>query len=318
MSNVYLTLVSDVTSYYSGNMANKFKVKPGLRLPTGEGWKVSIATAILPKMALFKDLQKETINMLEMWYNVDGVGGSDGRKNSDVAANDLKVWEKEHMCRTGVEFMNAIKSTLDERRHNLIPAGKKILTSQWVKLEWTREQGEPELVVHHSDASTDNRVHKKLAERMLWSDPQNTSNNEGGSNLVITYPRHIRPTSSDLGDNKAVKMQGSWLLLSSNADLRFINLNAAFEHAINLHARPLIVTAKVTAGSNTVTQPLGQVYYAPQGRDRYLFTPPVEELYHVHTNEWDEVEVTVKELDGNLVTFQSDSQCLIRLHFKKD
>ena len=55
MSNVYLTLLSDVTQKYSSNVANQFKVIPGLRLH-GEGWKVSIVSAILPKMSLFKDL----------------------------------------------------------------------------------------------------------------------------------------------------------------------------------------------------------------------------------------------------------------------
>ena len=44
MSNIYLTLVSEVTSDYASNVANEFKVKPNLRLH-GEGWKVSIASA---------------------------------------------------------------------------------------------------------------------------------------------------------------------------------------------------------------------------------------------------------------------------------
>ena len=61
MSNVYLTLLSDVTQKYSSNVANQFKVIPGLRLH-GEGWKVSIVSAILPKMS-FKDLQSETNNL---------------------------------------------------------------------------------------------------------------------------------------------------------------------------------------------------------------------------------------------------------------
>ena len=97
-----------------------------------------------------------------------------------------------------------------------------------------------------------------------------------------------------------------------------INLNTSFADALNLHARPLTVTAKVTAGSATISQPLGQVYYAPQGRERYLFTPPVEERHHLHTTRWDEMEISLKELDDSLVKVQSDSQCLIRLHFKQN
>ena len=57
MTDVSLTLLSNVTSDYANNKANQFKVKlsPSLFLPES-GWKVSIA--ILPKMSLFKDLFK--------------------------------------------------------------------------------------------------------------------------------------------------------------------------------------------------------------------------------------------------------------------
>ena len=81
MSNVYLTLVSDVTQKYSSNVANKFKVKTRLRLP-GEGWKVSIVSAILPKMSLFKDLQSETNDLIQIWYNVEGISALEKRKKT--------------------------------------------------------------------------------------------------------------------------------------------------------------------------------------------------------------------------------------------
>ena len=57
MSNIYLTLVSDVTKKYTSNVANQFKVKPQLRIP-GEGWKVSVAGAILPKNAFVQRITK--------------------------------------------------------------------------------------------------------------------------------------------------------------------------------------------------------------------------------------------------------------------
>ena len=61
MWHIYRMLTSDVTSDFSGNVANKFKVKLNLRLP-GDGWKVSIISAIVPKMALFKDWEKRDIS----------------------------------------------------------------------------------------------------------------------------------------------------------------------------------------------------------------------------------------------------------------
>ena len=82
MSNIYLTLVSDVTSDYASTVANQFKVKPGLRI-SGTRWKVSIASAILPKMSLFKDVQNANVNFIELWYEAEKAGQSD-------------VWKKGH------------------------------------------------------------------------------------------------------------------------------------------------------------------------------------------------------------------------------
>ena len=66
MSDVFLTLLSDVTSDYTNNEGNQFKVKlnPSLMLP-GTRWKVSIAYAVLPKMSLFRQLQSESVNLIE-------------------------------------------------------------------------------------------------------------------------------------------------------------------------------------------------------------------------------------------------------------
>ena len=312
MKDIYVTLVSDVTADYSANVANQFKIKPKLRLP-GEGWKVSIQSAILPRMALFKDLQTETWNLIELWYDA-----SDGhRKKTWLHGLDLKFLENLYKCRTGIDFMNEIKLMLDERRTFRIPSGTKILDSQWIKLEWKRENGEPELLMHHSNPGTFIKILRKFAKSMHWINPANYNDGHMGMNIVFSYPSNTRETS-DLDINAAHKMDATWVFLSSKVDFQFINLNQAFADALNLHTRPLTVTAKVTANKETVTQSLGQVYYAPEGRERYLFTPPVEEFYEVQTMQWEEVEISLKELDDNLVNFQTNSQCLIRLHFKKD
>ena len=317
MSNVYLTLVSDVTKNYKSNVANQFKVKTQLRLH-GKGWKVSVAGAILPPMSLFPDLQSEIDDLMQIWFNVHGVSPNlnQNRKKGYVHGNDLKEMEKENKCRTGIEFMNEVKCLLDERRDSHIPSAKKILDSQWVNLEWKREAGEPELMIHHSHPTTSIMILKKFAEKMQWS-KKNHYDYYAGSNLVISYPSHIRE-SSDLSSGEATRKDSTWLYLSSKADFRMINLNTAFAEALNLHSRPLTSTANVTANKETVTQSLGQVYYAPQGRQRYVFTPVEEEFYEVQSNHWDEVEITLKELHAQKVKFYDQSQCVIRRHFKKD
>ena len=248
---------------------------------------------------------------------MDGVSDSIKRRNAWVHGDDLKALEKDYKCRTGIEFMNEVKSLLDERRDALIYTGKKIVDAQWANLEWKKAAGEPELLIEHSDQGTNNQILKKFAETMQWIRKTNNIDYYAGSNLVISYPFHTRE-ASELSNGEPTRTDANWLYLSSKPDFRFINLNTAFANALNLHARPLTMTANVAANKETVTQSLGQVYYASQARERYLFTPPVEEFYDVQTTHWDEVEMTLKELDDNLVTFQSDSQCLIRLHFKKE
>ena len=310
MKNVYLTLVSDVTADYKANVANKFKMKPELRLP-GEGWKVSIVSAILPRMALFKELQSEN-ELIEVWFDVVGIN----KHRINFYGADLKALESLFKCRNGVDFMNEVKQLLDERREFRIPAGRKVLDAKFAKLEWKREASEPELLLHHTDPSTKNMILRKFAHAMRWINRENFQDGHIGINLVLSYPSHIRETS-DLANNQAHTLDAKWLHLSSKVDFRFVNLNQAFADALNLHARPLTVTARVTANNETVTQSLGLAYYAPEGRERYLFTPPLEEFYDVQTTHWEEVELSLKELDGNPVEFQPDSQCLIRLHFKK-
>ena len=59
MTDLFLTLLSDVTSDYANN---QFQVKLSLSLYLpGSGWKVSIAYAILPKISFFKELFKVSI-----------------------------------------------------------------------------------------------------------------------------------------------------------------------------------------------------------------------------------------------------------------
>ena len=105
MSNIYLTLVSDVTSDYNSNVANQFKMKPQLRLP-GQGWKVSIASAVLPKMALFKPLQSAGVNLMALWAKTEKAGKSNVWQKGYLKPSDLREWEKADTCHEGVETYN--------------------------------------------------------------------------------------------------------------------------------------------------------------------------------------------------------------------
>ena len=116
---------------------------------------------------------------------------------------------------------------------------------------------------------------------------------------------------------KSTKILGNWFHLCTLSDWRFVNLNQSFREALNLHLRPLEVTAKVKFNKQTTSQRLGQVYYAPQGRQRYTFIPQRSHFEEVQDPHWEEIEITLKELDGSLVKFQSDSQYVVMLHFNQ-
>ena len=316
MSNIYLTLASDVIKKYTSNVANQFKAKPQLRLP-GEGWKVSVAGAILPKMPLFKELQSANVNLIELWGETEKAGQSDAWQKGYVKATDLREWEKAETCHTGEEFFNTVKHRLEETAHASLDDGFKFSSARWINLAWDKKGVHPELVLTNTSTSNLIYIYKPFAKSLRWINPKTNQHDSMGPNLVHSYSNHTKGASS-LETGKPTQILGNWLHLSTLSDWRFINLNQSFEDALNLYPRPLEVSAKVTANSVTVTQSLGQVYYAPQGRERYAFSPTRENFYEVQDNHWEEVEITLKELNGNLVEFQSDSQCVIQLHFTKN
>ena len=147
--------------------------------------------------------------------------------------------------------------------------------------------------------------------------PQTNQADIMGPNLVHSSPNHTKGVSS-LDTVKPSKILGNWLHLSTLSNWRFINLNHCFRDALNLHSRPLEISVKVTADKQTTSQRLGQLYYAPQGRQRYTFTPQQPHFEEVQDPLWEYIEITLKELDGSLVKFQSDSQCVFMLHFRQD
>ena len=124
MSNIYLTLVSDATKDYMGNVANRLKVKPQLMLPE-QGWKVLMAPAILPKMALFKNLESANVNLMELWAETEKAGQSDEWQNGYVNADDLREWEKVGACHEGVDFFNTVKHRIEETAHASLDDGFK-------------------------------------------------------------------------------------------------------------------------------------------------------------------------------------------------
>ena len=316
MKDIYLTLVSDVTSDYSGNVANKFKIKPKLRLP-GEGWKVSIQSAILPKMSLFKDMQSENVAVVSTYGKTEKSGGIDNWSYGWIKSGLFKEWEKNHMATTAEDFFNRMIHRIKETTYANMASGYKFSKDR-LSLDWDKNAAESEIIISSDSQNNVLSLEKSFGKKMGWIVEESAGKFKAGKNMVQGYHTYAKGTTS-LSNGREMKLtHGRYVGLNTLSDWRFINIKQSFTDALNLHERSLTVTANVTANSETVTQSLGQVYYAPEDRERYLFTPPVKEFYEVQTEHWNEVEIELKELDEKLVNFQPDSQCLIRLHFKKD
>ena len=219
-----------------------------------------------------------------------------------------------HVAR-GWIFSTASKHVIQERAHSSLDAGFHISKTRWSALEWNEDAVQPEMVLTHSHIDNLIYIYNPFTEKMHWVNAQTNQAAITGPNLVHSYLNHTKGGSFSSG--KPNTLLGNWLHLSTLSDWRFINLNQSFREALNLNPRPLEVTAKVTMNNQTVTQRSVQVYYAPQGLQRYTFTPHQAQFEDVKDHHLEEIEVTLKELDGTLVNFQSDSQCMIMLHFKQ-
>ena len=163
MWHVYRTTTSNVTASYKNNVANTFKVNLGLRLP-GKGWKVSIVSAMLPKMALFKDMQDESVNLMELWAKTEHASNSDKWKKGKVKASNLKAWEKSESCGTAEEFFNCVKHRLEETAHAELDADYKIDPARWIHLEWDKKGAHPELVIKKTTEYNTICVYKPFAD----------------------------------------------------------------------------------------------------------------------------------------------------------
>ena len=249
MSNVYLTLVSDATIDFDANVANKFKVKPQLRLP-GEGWKVSIVSAVLPKMPLFKTMQGTGVNLMELWAKTEKRGQSDVWQNGYVKSADFRAWEKADTCGTAEDFFNSVKHRLAETAHASLDNGFKFSTARWINLAWDTKGAQPELVIANTTDKNIIRLYKPFAQTLGWINPTTNEDELMGKNMVHSYANHTKGASS-LSNGKVTQTNGNWLDLSTLSNWRFINLQQSFKDALNLHARPITVTAKVTA-SHTI------------------------------------------------------------------
>ena len=60
-------------------------------------------------MALLKDLQSQSVNLIELWYEAEKPGQSEVWKKDYLSPAELRQWEKAGACHDAVDFFNSLK-----------------------------------------------------------------------------------------------------------------------------------------------------------------------------------------------------------------
>lgn len=94
-------------------------IKPIVQLPKSlvlprKGWKVSIASAILPKKSLFIDFQSKSHNLIEIWQAYERPRQSATKEQGNANTADLRFWEQTNACQHGLDFINVMTHTPHE------------------------------------------------------------------------------------------------------------------------------------------------------------------------------------------------------------
>ena len=194
MKNVYVTLVSDVTADYRANVANQFKLKPNLRLP-GEGWKVSIQSAILPKMALFKDLQSSNVSLVTIFGKTEKQGGIDNWTQGWFKTSNLKVWEESHLATTAEDFFNRMLHRIKETTHANMASGYKFSKDR-IALDWDKNGAEPEIVITTTSQYNLLHLEKSFSNAMGWTKEGSNGKLKLGKNMVQGYHTYAKGATS--------------------------------------------------------------------------------------------------------------------------
>ena len=101
---------------------------------------MSIASAILSKMALFQNLQSANVNLMELWCEAEKAGPSQVWKKGYVNAGDLREWKKAGACHEGVDFLNTLKHRIEETAHASLDDGFQFSSARWHALEWNKRR----------------------------------------------------------------------------------------------------------------------------------------------------------------------------------
>jgi len=176
-------------------------------------------------------------------------------------------------------------------------------------------------------------IYYELAEKVGWV-KKNGSKYELGPNLQIEFFKDETPELGYMLLHAGIKDEDgkpvfwtvteyspghAYLKLGINCNLRFLNLNKAFEVAVGSSSRSLFVYSDVGGSSvvgNQVTDLLRQVNLIRKGAGVQYFEPYHIQYIPVRKDVIDIIEVQVVETTGERVKF-GPGNTIVTLHFKK-
>ena len=229
----------------------------------------------------------------------------------------------------GEGLMNFIRNTIRQKATDLIGLNKEIIHNDWLEFAWKTDAGsKPVLTLSHPKRYTGNgvgKIHKDLAVTMGWWKPDGVKWKLGNNLLAIPFPIPSDRSSRSTGftDNAIFQVTGNWMTISNQFLWEFSNLNETLFRNKNLRQRPIHIYSDVGKSmiiGNQVTDLLREVRYSPPQRDadQSYFEPKITYYHDVRNINIEIVTIQVSETNGDLVSFKTNQETIVTLHFKKE
>ena len=334
-----IVVLSDPSKEFPNNTTKAFKARLPQQVQFEGPWEVGLTSISMPDVGV--DLQtlfpKDTTKILSIKYEV--LHKTTNTKHVHTSYVTRAMLEK-HGGRIvdGVGFMKALvreighRTTLTIQGHG--SAGGEVADSHRPTFRWegeilVLEKKDINVLRNRGDTNIDNnivqvRFDEPLAYRMGWLEKAGDGTPQLGPNLV--YEMYEKSTGK-MTRVHATEVQGRlWmvdsgtLVLSFTFDWRFVNLNDAFQTAVSLNSRTLLVYSDVVSSNvmGDAEHPLiREVVYHRRGGGSLYFEPTHIQWMPMRRTYLDVVEVSVAESDGRLATFGKGTRTILTFQFRR-
>ena len=334
-----IVVLSDPSKEFPDNTTKAFKACLPQEVRFEGPWEVGLTSISMPDVGV--DLQtllaKDTTKIISVKYEALHMGSNVRHVHTSYVTRAV-LEKKGGRIVNGVGFMKALVREIEHRISYDVQAHRDIVaevadshrpTFRWEGEVLVLEKKDINVLGNRGDVNIDNnivqvRLDEQLAFRMGWLEKAGDGSPQLGPNLVYEIYDKSTGKMTRVG---ATEVKGRlWmvdsgtLVLSFTFDWRFVNLNDAFQTAVSLNSRTLLVYSDVVS-SNVMgdsEHPLIRevIYHRRRGGSLYFEPTHIQWMPMRHTY-LDVVEISVAESDGRLATFAKGTRTIVTFQFRR-